>query len=72
MSRGLYRFLVWKPKGKRPLVRPRRSWLDNIRMDLWEEGVYIFLVGKQEGKRPQESPRRRWVYNIWMYLLEEV
>jgi hypothetical protein len=68
----VYRFLVGIPKGKRPLVKPRRSWLDNIRMDLWEEGVYIFLVGNQEGKSPQESPRLRWVYNISMDLSEEV
>ena len=27
-----------KPKGKRPLERPRRSWVDNIRMDLQEVG----------------------------------
>ena len=33
---GVYRFLVGKPKGKRPLRRPRRRWVDNIRMDLQE------------------------------------
>ena len=31
---GVYRVLVGKPEGKRPLVRPRRRWVDNIRMDL--------------------------------------
>jgi len=31
---GPYRFLVGKPEGKRPLGRPRRRWVDNIRMDL--------------------------------------
>ena len=35
-ERGLYRFLVGKPEGKTPLGRPRRRWLDNIRMDLQE------------------------------------
>jgi hypothetical protein len=30
--------LVWKPKGKRPLGRPRRRWEDNIRIDLREMG----------------------------------
>ena len=35
---GLYRFLVGKPEGKRPLGRPRRRWVDNIRMDLQEVG----------------------------------
>jgi len=32
--RGVYRVLVGKPGGKRPLGRPRRRWEDNIRMDL--------------------------------------
>jgi hypothetical protein len=29
-----YRILVGKPEGKRPLERPRRRWMDNIKMDL--------------------------------------
>ena len=33
-KRGVYRVLVGKPVGKRPLGRPRRMWVDNIRMDL--------------------------------------
>jgi hypothetical protein len=33
-----YRLLVGKPEGKRPLGRPRRKWVDNIRMDLGEVG----------------------------------
>jgi hypothetical protein len=33
-----YRILVRKPEGKRPLGRPRRRWLDNIKMDLREIG----------------------------------
>jgi hypothetical protein len=33
-----YRLLVGKPEGRRPLGRPRRKWLDNIRMDLVEVG----------------------------------
>jgi hypothetical protein len=32
--RGAYRALVGKPKGRRPLGRPRRRWEDNIKMDL--------------------------------------
>ena len=31
---GVYRVLVGKPEGKRPLGRPRLRWVDNIRMDL--------------------------------------
>jgi len=36
--RGAYRVLVGKSEGKRPLVRPRRRWEDNIKMDLLEVG----------------------------------
>jgi hypothetical protein len=35
-KRNAYRLLVEKPEGKRPLGRPRRRWVDNIRMDLGE------------------------------------
>jgi hypothetical protein len=35
-KRNAYRFSVGKPKGRRPLERPRRRWVDNIRMDLIE------------------------------------
>jgi hypothetical protein len=37
--RNAYRLLVGKPEGKRPLGRPRRRWVDNIRMDLGEVGL---------------------------------
>jgi hypothetical protein len=37
-KRGVYRFLVGKPEGKRPLRRPRRRREDNIKMDLKEVG----------------------------------
>jgi hypothetical protein len=37
-ERGVYRVLVWKLEGKRPLGRPRSRWVDNIRMDLQEVG----------------------------------
>jgi hypothetical protein len=41
-GRGVYRVLVGKPEGRRPLGRPRRRWEDNIRMDLGEVGcVYV-------------------------------
>jgi hypothetical protein len=41
-KRNAYRLLVGKPEGKRPLGRPRRKWVDNIRMDLGEVGwVYV-------------------------------
>jgi hypothetical protein len=37
-KRNAYRLLVRKQEGKRPLERPRRKWVDNIRMDLGEVG----------------------------------
>jgi hypothetical protein len=37
-KRNAYRLLVAKPEGRRPLGRPRRRWVDNIRMDLVEVG----------------------------------
>jgi hypothetical protein len=37
-KRSAYRLLVGKPEGKRPLGRPRRRRVDNIRMDLGEVG----------------------------------
>ena len=37
-TRGVYRGLVGKPEGKRPLGRPRRRWEDNINVDLQEVG----------------------------------
>jgi hypothetical protein len=37
-GRVVYRVLVAKPEGKRPLGRPRLRWEDNIRMDLQEVG----------------------------------
>jgi len=37
-ERVVHRVLVGKPKGKRPLGRPRRRWEDNIKMDLQEVG----------------------------------
>jgi hypothetical protein len=36
--RNTYRLLVGKPEEKRPLGRPRRRWVDNIRIDLGEVG----------------------------------
>jgi hypothetical protein len=37
-ERDVYRVLVGKPEGKRPLARPRRRWEDNIRMALQDVG----------------------------------
>jgi hypothetical protein len=54
-ERGVYRVLVGKSEGKRPLGRPRRRWEDNIRMALQEVGCggvdWIGLVQAGTGGR---------------------
>ena len=42
-ERGVYRVLVGKPEGRRPLGRPRRRWVDNIRMDLQDVDIWTGL-----------------------------
>jgi hypothetical protein len=50
-GRGVYRVLVGKPEGKRPLGRLRRRWEDNIRMDLQEVGCgCVDWIGLAQGK----------------------
>jgi len=52
-ERGVYRVLVGKPEGKRPLGRPRRRWVDNIRIDLQDVGCgFVDWIGlAQDGDR---------------------
>jgi hypothetical protein len=40
-KRNVYRLLVGKPEGKRSLGRPRRRWIDNIKIDLLEIGLSV-------------------------------
>ena len=50
-ERGVYRVLVGKLEGKRPLGRPRRRWLDNIRVDLQEVGYeYMDWIGPAQDR----------------------
>ena len=50
-ERGVYRVLVGKPEGRRPLGRPRRRWADNIRMDLQEVGgMYMDWIGLSQDR----------------------
>ena len=45
-ERGVYRVLLGKPGGRRPLGRSKRRWVDNIRMDLQEVGCgYMDWIG---------------------------
>jgi hypothetical protein len=44
-KRNAYRILVRKPEGKRPLGRPRRRWVNSIKMDLrWNGMVWVRLI----------------------------
>ena len=53
-ERGVYRVLLGKPEGRRPLGRPRGRWVDNIRMYLKEVGCgYMDWIGLAED-------RERW------------
>ena len=44
-ERGVYRVLLGKPEGRRPLGRPGRRWVDNIRMDLQVGCGYMDWIG---------------------------
>jgi hypothetical protein len=47
-KRNAYRILIWKPEGRRPLEKPKRRWVDNIKLDLrereWDGIDWIDLV----------------------------
>jgi len=63
-ERGVYRVLVEKLEGRRPLGRPRRRWVDNIRMDLQEVGcVYMDWI-----RLAQDRDRRRTLVSAVMNL----
>jgi len=55
-ERGVYRFLVGKPEGRRPLGRPRRRWVDNIKMDLQEVGCgYMVWIGLAQDRQVADT-----------------
>ena len=62
----VYRVLVRKPEGKRPLGRPRRRWEDNIKMDLQEVGCG---GGVDWIEPPQDRDRWRALVNALKNLL---
>jgi hypothetical protein len=61
-----YRILVGKPEGKRPLGRPRRRWVENIKMDLREVGCdgrdWIELAQNRDQWRALVNT----VMNLWV------
>jgi hypothetical protein len=48
-KRNAYRILVGKPQGKRPLGRPIRRWMDDIKMDIREIGWIWLKIGTSGG-----------------------
>jgi hypothetical protein len=65
-KRNMYKLLVGKPEGKRPIGRSRRGWIDNIKMDLLEIGLSVVdWIGLAQD-------RYRWrslvnaVMNLWV------
>jgi hypothetical protein len=42
-EKKVYKVLVWKPEGNRPLWRPRHRWEDGVRMDLREIGLGVWI-----------------------------
>jgi len=62
--RGVYKVLVGKSEGKRPLGRPRRRWEDNVKMDLQEVGFW----GMDCTELAQDRNRRRALVKAVMYL----
>jgi hypothetical protein len=59
-KRGIYRVLVGKPEGNRPLVRPRHRWKDNINMDIQQVGC----GGIEWIKLAQDSDSWRALVNV--------
>ena len=63
-ERGVDRVLVGQPEGRRPMGRPRRRWVDNIRVDVQEVGCgYMDWIGLA-----QDRDRRRTLVSAVMYL----
>jgi hypothetical protein len=62
--RGVYRVLVGRPEGKRPLGRPRRRWEDNVKLDLREIGI----DGANWTQLAQDRVQRRAFVNTIMNL----
>jgi hypothetical protein len=65
-KRNAYRLLVGKPEGRRPLRRPRRRWMNNIRMDPvevgWGDVEWIGLAQDRDGWRALVNS----VLNLWV------
>jgi hypothetical protein len=65
-KRNVYRVLMGKPHGKKPLGRPRSWWMDNIRTDLvevgWGDVDWIGLAQDRDRWRALVD----WILNLWV------
>jgi hypothetical protein len=78
-KRNVYRLLVGKPEGKRPLGRPRRRWINNIKMELLEIGLNVVdwiglaedryrwraLVNSVMNIRVKMLGTTEWLHKLW-------
>jgi hypothetical protein len=62
-KRNVYRLLVGKPEGKRTVGRPRRRWIDNIKMDLLEIGLHVVDCIDLGSIKCWETIE--WLHNLW-------
>jgi hypothetical protein len=65
-GRGVYRVLVGRPEGKRPLGRPRHRWEDSIKMDLREIGIDGVNWIQLAQDRVQWQAFMNTVINLWV------
>jgi hypothetical protein len=65
-KRNMYRLLVGKPEGKRPLERPRRRWIGNIKMDLLEIGLSVVDWNGLAQDRYRWRALLNSVMNLWV------
>jgi hypothetical protein len=65
-KKGMYRVLVEKPEGKRPLGRPRRGWEDSINMNLQEVGCGVMDWIELAQDRDSWRALVNAVVNIWI------
>jgi hypothetical protein len=71
-GRGVYRVLVGRPKGKRPLGKARHRWEDNIKMDVREKGINEVNCIQLSQDRVQQWAFLNTVMNLWVPYIYEI
>jgi hypothetical protein len=65
-QRNTYRIFVGKPEGKRPLGRPRRRWVDSIKLDGYGSGYGPADCSCEDGNEPS-GPIKCWEVVEWLH-----